>query len=179
MTPLLLYIYLFFPESNIYETPFFTISTKYYEDVQALIWTSSIKVVFILMFSIWYITCRHWWRICLIIPIIFFVNQLIVVVNDELQYADEYELGISLIISIPILLIIIILSKKLKYYSEAKSIAEDLDTEINQIFENAVKIKNKNLRQIKTEIKNLKSQKANLSKEEYLKKLIRMRDQLD
>lgn len=178
-TPLLLYVYLFFPESSILETPFFTINTKYYEDIQAFIWTFSIKLSFILMFSTWYLTCKHWWRISLLIPIIFFVNQLIVVINDELQYADQYEFGISLIISVPIIVILMVLSKKLKYYSESKSLAEELDLEINQLFKNAVTVKQKNIQELKLEIQNLRSQKSSMTSEEYLKRLIRLRDLID
>ena len=43
------------------------------------------------------------------------------------------ELGVSLIISVPVLVILMILSKKFKYYSEAINIAEDLDAEISQM----------------------------------------------
>ncbi len=179
LTPLLFYVYLLFPESSKLETPFFTINTKYYEDIQVFIWTFSIKISFILMFSVWYLTCKHWWRICLLIPIIFFLNQLIVVINDELQNADHYEFGISFAISIPIIVVLLVLSKKLKYYSESKSLAEELDLEINQLFKNVVIIKHKDILGLKREMKYLKSQKSKMTSEEYLKKLIRLRDMID
>lgn len=179
ITPFLFYFYLFFPETSTFETKFFTVSTTYYEDVQAFVWTFSIKFSFILMFSIWYVTCKHWWRVCLLIPIIFYVNQLIVVINDELHYVDQYELGVSLIISIPVITVLIILSKKLKYYSESKSLAEELDMEISQLFEHAVKIEKTNIQKIKLDIKNLRDKKSTMTREEYLKGLISIRDMIN
>ena len=52
LTPLIIYIHLFVPETQLWETLLFTIESNYYKDIQSLIWTVSIKMAYIIAYSI-------------------------------------------------------------------------------------------------------------------------------
>ncbi|OUS02935.1 hypothetical protein A9Q86_02490 [Flavobacteriales bacterium 33_180_T64] len=179
LSPLITYVHLKFPETKTLETSLFTINSNYYGDIQALVWTISIKLAYILTFSFWFLTCKHWWRFGLLIPLIFYINQLMIVINDEIYYVDNKELKISFIISIPIILLLLFISKKLNYYSKSKSLAEDLDAEIKLLFKEASLINKKDFKDTKLEVAKLRLEKDNLSPQEYLTKLIALRDSLN
>ncbi len=101
-----------------------------------------------------------------------------VVLNDELHYIDEYEYIYSLPLTIPILLLLLFLSKKLNYYSLSKSLNNELNDEIDQLFNELSNFKSEDFKVVKKELKALRHSKKNLDKEDYLKKLIVLRDKL-
>lgn len=66
-------------------------------------WFILTKVVPLLLLTLWFITCRHWWYHVILIPIAMYAFQLFTAINDDAQYVDEVEI----IWLIPIMLIVI------------------------------------------------------------------------
>jgi len=180
VTPFLVYIYLLFPEyTKIYKSALFTIESNYYENVQILIHQSSMKMIFILMYIYWFLTCKHWWRMVLLIPIVFNFYQFLQVINDDVLYVDKYEFWFCLLLSTPLIVFLFYVSKRLNYYSKHQSLNESLNKEISQLIHEASHHGSPDFKVIKNKLLVLRKEKSNLSKVMYLSKLIELRDKLN
>ncbi len=177
-TTLLMYAYLFVPDIKILELAFFTIESNYYDSVQVFVWTIFSKIVLILAFSLWYVTCQYWWRQAILIPLIFSINQLIIVLMDDLAYIDKNEFWVSLLVIIPYIFILTFLSKKMYGYSSSIQLQQDISLEIDTFMQELSKFNRETYKTSKNEYEKLKKQKFTLSKEDYLQKLIIIRDGL-
>lgn len=91
-TPLLFNLYLSVPDVKVWNTIFFTYESNYYESVFVLAWTLMSKLIPLFLMIIWFFTCRHWWYHALLVPIGMFIYQIIVIMNDDLLFADNNEL---------------------------------------------------------------------------------------
>jgi hypothetical protein len=176
--PFVFYLYKLVPETKVWETFFFKIESSYYENIQTFFWTSFTKLLTLFIMFIWFLTCKHWWRYAVLVPIIIEINKLLVILNDELHYIDEYEYIYSLPLTIPILLFLLFLSKKLNYYNWSKSLNNELNDEIDSLLEEMSNFKINDYKVVKKELKALRHGKNNLDKKDYLKKLIVLRDKL-
>lgn len=177
-TTLLMYAYLFVPDVKTLELSFFRIESNYYDSVQVFVWTIFSKIVLILAFSLWYVTCQYWWRQAILIPLIFSINQLIIVLMDDLTYIDKNEFWVSLLVIIPYIFILIFLSKKMHGYSSSIKLQQDISFEIDVLMQELSKFNEEIYKASKIEYHQLKKQKFTLSKEDYLQKLIIIRDGL-
>ncbi len=78
--PFIFYTYKLIPaDVKVFENSFFRLETIYYIDLQTFFWTSSIKLLTLSIMFIWFLTCKHWWRYAIIVPIIIEMNKLLVV----------------------------------------------------------------------------------------------------
>lgn len=92
LSPFIFYSYSSFPEGKIWETFLFTYKSNYYQSVYVTAWTLMSKFVPFLLMVLWFLTCKHWWRHVIIIPIMMFAFQIFNVLNDDLQYFDLVEI---------------------------------------------------------------------------------------
>jgi hypothetical protein len=138
----------------------------------------SIKLVYIITYIIWFSTCQYWWKNVILVPLIYFLAQLFVVFDDELNFVDKNEIFVGFLISLPIIFVIFVVTKKMGYFSKSKSLNNELDFEINEIMEELSKFKIEDYKNIKLEFNNLKKNKDSLVREVYLSKLIILREQL-
>lgn len=180
-TPLLIYIHQLFPvKVNFYENPFFSIKSNYYNDIQAFVYMISMKLVFILMYSIWYISCKNWWKSILIIPIVFGVYQLIIVISDEIKFVDDFdELVYSLLVAVPMIILLYFFSKRLVYYTKSQHLSESISREIDSLIIDISNFKTNDFKSLRDEVLELRKQKSNMEKEDYLIKLFKLRDHLN
>jgi len=176
--PFLFYLYQVAPNTKVWENSFFKIESNYYNSVETFFWTLATKVLTLLILCIWFLTCKHWWRIAILVPIIIEIHKFLVTINGELQYIDEYEFLHSLPITIPIIALILLLSRKLNYYNHSKSLNNELNDEIDSLMEEMSNFKINDYKVVKKELKALRHGKNNLDKKDYLKKLIVLRDKL-
>ncbi|WP_417198694.1 hypothetical protein [Bizionia sp.] len=178
LLPLIGYLYLLVEPGIQKLTIFnFNINNTTYIDISTWFWTIGIKVVMFLTLAFWFVSCKHWWRYSILIPLIFTTNQLIFVINEELAIFDNNDFFLSLIISMPIILFLFYISRKLNYYSKAKTFDDELDSEINNLMDELFDFKSENYKIAKQQFDQIKSQKAALNKKEYLKKLVTLRDE--
>ena len=103
-SPYLFYSYSSFPDGPVWETSMFTYESKYQENMQFAMWIFLGKFVPILLLSIWFFTCKHWWFHSILIPLAMYVFQLINAINQDVNPSvDEVEL----VWLIPIMLIVV------------------------------------------------------------------------
>ena len=92
ITPYLFNLYESVPSDKVWDTFLFTYDSNYYGSVKVFAWTLANKLIPLLLLFIWFFTCRHWWYHTLLVPIAMYVYQTIIIVNDDLTFADGNEI---------------------------------------------------------------------------------------
>lgn len=101
-TPFLFYLYESFPaDSQIWETSYFKFTTKY-TSVYHYAWFITGKLIPLIILSLWFFTCKHWWHWIILVPMSMYIFQLISIIVQN-YYVDEIEI----IYVVPIMLIVI------------------------------------------------------------------------
>lgn len=103
LTPLLFNAYVSVPDQKIWNTYFFTYNSEYYQSAFVMAWTLMSKLIPLLLMFIWIFTCRHWWYHAILIPIGMFIYQIIVILDDDLSFADQNEM----LVLLPVMIVII------------------------------------------------------------------------
>lgn len=103
ISPYIFYLYKGLPRIKTWETSFFTIESNYYEDVNIYVWLLLARFIPMMLLTLWFLTCKHWWYHVILIPIAMYAFQLFTVLNNESRYIDEFEI----IWLIPIMMVII------------------------------------------------------------------------
>lgn len=102
ITPFIYYSYESFPlDSQVWETPFFTLTTKY-PSFYNYAWFLTGKIIPIIILLIWFFTCKHWWHWIILVPLAMYIFQLWGVINQS-RSVDEVEI----IYLIPLMMILI------------------------------------------------------------------------
>jgi len=136
-TPYLLYVHQNIPESiEKYETILGTIKGGYYGRVQTYIYFLLSKFVPLALLIIWFLTNKHWWVHAIIIPISVYLFQLISVINDSEEFADEVDFIYTVPIAAIVVVILYFLRSKLAIYI----LAIDLKKEMDENMKNPKKI---------------------------------------
>jgi len=89
LTPLYFQLYKSVPKTEKWNTFLFSYESVYYEDANVAFWILTGKLVPLLLLTIWFFTCRHWWYHALLVPIILYLYQIMGVFNDDVRYFDE------------------------------------------------------------------------------------------
>ena len=135
ITPYLFQLYIYVPIKDEWETPFFTIDKRNYDDVQTLAWITLNKAIPLMLMIIWFFTCSKWWYHVILIPMFMFGFQLIGAIEDKssiLDVVEIYWLIPIMMIVIPFVYFIRIkLMDKLVYGIDLKKIDAELE-EYNQ-----------------------------------------------
>ncbi len=127
-TPYLLYIHQNIPASSEnYETIFGVIKGGLFKYVQTYIYFLLSKFVPLLLLIIWFLTNKHWWVHAIIIPISVYLFQLISVINDGEQYADEIDFIYTVPIAVIVVVILYFLRSKLAIYILAVDLKKEMD----------------------------------------------------
>lgn len=92
ITPYLFTLYESVPDVKTWDTFFGTYNSTYYDSVAVLAWTLIGKAIPLYLLFIWFFTCRHWWFHSILVPICMYLYQIIVVLNDDLSFADDKQI---------------------------------------------------------------------------------------
>ena len=130
--PYAFYLYKSFPDVETYEIFEWTFTSNYFESVRYFIYNILIKLIPLTLLLIWFTTCKHWWYYSIAIPISIYIFQLISVINDDVEFNDEYEFVYSLPISIIILTILYFLRSKIGIFLKAKDIKKQMDEQMDK-----------------------------------------------
>jgi len=103
ITPFLFNLYESVPPVKVWSTFLFTYDSVYYESVQVLAWTLMNKLVPLTLLFVWFFTCRQWWYHTILVPIAMYCYQIIIILNDDLQFADTNQV----IYLLPVMAIVI------------------------------------------------------------------------
>lgn len=103
ITPYLFYLHESVPNTPVWDTFLFTYESKYFNDVNYVMWIFTGKAIPLLLLFIWFFTCRHWWYHVLLVPISMYLYQIFSFFNDDFSYVDS----LLLLHLIPIMAIVI------------------------------------------------------------------------
>jgi hypothetical protein len=136
------------------------------------------KVKFlVLFFSItWYLTCKHWWKSSILVIITIELFKLVTALNSNQMNIDYIDYLVSLPITLPIILLLIFISKKLNDFNLTKELRSDIDQEIDDLFFEFNYIEKNKIEFLNQELINLKKTKQLKNSEKYLNDLISLRD---
>ncbi|MGB3606927.1 MAG: hypothetical protein WA775_12680 [Psychroserpens sp.] len=158
-----------------------TIDAGTLEFVKCYVWLLSVKLLTLVLLSIWFITCQKPWRIILLIPISFEIYKFCAVVkfaesglNLDFNFVDNFV--DSLVVIIPYIILLIFFSRKIGYYTKVKN--HKINLEINAKIAKSLKIDIKTYKEVDKSWANLKKCKKLHNKKDYLIKLIELRDQI-
>jgi len=172
ITPFLFFTYKFFPKSENYIFLNYTIYSGYYETIDVMVWSMFNCLLVIILFSLWFLTCRYWWRYLILGIILVEAIKFFQVIKDVYKISYFY----SLLIIVPLLTILLILSIKVNYYSHNKSTNQLLDEEISSLINKSSNFNKKNYKKIKEKLYVLRKNKKELNKSEYLTELIKLKE---
>lgn len=130
ITPYLFSLHESVPDTEVWDTFFGTYKSKYYESLFVLAWTLTGKVIPLFLLFIWIFTCRHWWYHTILVPIAMYCYQIIVVLNDDLSFADDNQiLYLIPVMALVIPSIYLIRARLFNRINEANKSLEELEEE--------------------------------------------------
>ena len=176
--PFLFYTYKFVPHGEVWETDWFIINLEKWNDTRTLFWILNFKLMLISLLIIWFVTCKHWWRYVVLAPMIIELFKLRSIFDISTNNIDEIEFLQSLPFTIPVILFVLLLSKKLGYFSKYKSLREEINYEIECLLDEVNILEQKDLIKLKGEFENIKRNKSKMTITQYNNKLLKLRKQL-
>ena len=130
ITPYLFTLWESVPTDQVWDTFLFTYDSVYYESAQVMVWTLLGKLIPLLLLLIWMFTCRHWWYHAIIVPIAMYIYQIITLLNDDLQFAEENQILYLLpVMAIIIPSIYLLRARMFNKINEANKTLEELEEE--------------------------------------------------
>ena len=179
ISPFLFYLYTISPkETTRWETLFFVLDLESIElEVDKMLWHISYKTLTIIIFSLWYLTCKHKWKYAILIPLVVELNKLTNYFFEINSSLVDYKMYYSLILSLPLIFLLAFLSVILDYSYYSKSINQQIDEEIDTMLENVSNFKTTNYKEIKQKLVALRKEKSSVDKRTYLTQLIKLREE--
>jgi len=177
--PFLFFTYNLAPfNSQIWRTRWFVIDTNL-SDVNFFLWLLSVKVLTLSILSIWFITCKNWWRYVLLIPFCLEIDKIINVIDASFYDLSDAQTTLErLLIFLVFVLLILIIDKLISYSFYIKNINEELNEEIAAQIKKLNTFDSKVYKTTTKDFMKLKKEKSKLNKKEYLIKLIILRDKM-
>jgi len=95
-SPYFFYLYEGFPALEVWKTSFFGLEITYnslnYENVNVVAWIVFSKAIPLILFLIWFLTCKHWWYHAILVPICMYFFQIVSTFNDDLEFTDSVDI---------------------------------------------------------------------------------------
>ena len=141
-TPFIFYSYESFPATKVWETSFFTITTSY-DSIAHLAWYSVSKAIPLLLFLLWFFTCKHWWHWIILVPIAMYSFQLWGIINESNNFdsLEYYYIVPLLIVLVPAVYLIRaklfneVRGSDLKSFEEELLVKKSLWEQIKDLFQ--------------------------------------------
>ncbi|MFP2994551.1 hypothetical protein ABN763_01515 [Spongiivirga sp. MCCC 1A20706] len=176
----LIYLYKIVPKGSEWQVLSLRISSQHYSDIVYFIWLITNKLAPLFFLILWLVVSTSWWKNVLIVPISFYMLQLVSLINPDVDFVDEYEIiqVFPLVVLIGILLVIT--SKKLRYYRLTKNLILEIEKEINhtldQITNQEIAVRKQSFQD---RLAALKAKKSTLTKDEYLLQMVKLRNEIE
>ena len=133
ISPIIFYSYKCFPDVKVWETSLVTFDSVYFQSVNVFAWTFLSKFVVLYLLVIWFITCKHWWYHVLFIPLSMYLHQIVMLLNDEHFFKDEFQRWYTLPIIIGIGALLYFLRMKLKRHILILDLTQTINHEIEKL----------------------------------------------
>lgn len=129
-TPLLFSLHESVPSTEVWDTFLFTYKSGAWGEAQYAMWVYTGKFIPLILLTIWFFTCRHWWYHTILVPIVMFSFQAVNTWNGEAGRLDEG----TFVVLMPILVIIVpsiylIRAKMFNKINDADKSLEELEAE--------------------------------------------------
>ncbi|WP_299764652.1 hypothetical protein [uncultured Dokdonia sp.] len=92
ISPYLFTLYDLFPDDIVWESPFGTYTSTYYESVNVAAWTLFGKLIPLYFLLLWFFTCKHWWYHAILVPICLYTWQIYGILNDDIVFPDVNDI---------------------------------------------------------------------------------------
>lgn len=92
ITPYFFYLYESVPDTKIWNTFLFSYDSRAFESANYAMWILTSKAIPLLLIFIWFFTNKHWWYHALLVPISMYIFQILVMLNTDSKYMDEFQL---------------------------------------------------------------------------------------
>lgn len=125
-TPYFFYTYEVVAPEKVWGNFFFNYDSGYYLNAQVSIWTIMAKFIPFYLMTIWFLTCKHWWYHCIVIPMAMYGFQLYSTINDDLKLMDESD---ELMFIVPV----VIASLSMSYLARTKVFDKINNIDISEI----------------------------------------------
>ncbi|WP_378187602.1 hypothetical protein ACE939_04550 [Aquimarina sp. W85] len=132
-TPFLFYIYRFAPAEDSWDLGFFTLYNGGFGTVKTFVHALMTKLMFLVFTTIWFFTARHWWRFSILVPFGLFFFQTMGVINQNIEYSDNFNFWKVMPLLLPIVVIMIYISVKLKDQTQLLDLRDQVEKEIETI----------------------------------------------
>ena len=180
VSPFLFFLYTVSPnDSFIWKTSLFTIESNVGNEIEDLLWILSYKLLTLILFIIWFVSCKHWWKFLLLITIFIEFHKFFSFLNEELLVFKFYNLAHTIVLFIPIFIVLIIITNRFHLYTNQQNLSNEINEEINNLMQNISNFRIHNYTDRKQRLLKLREDKENLSKRDYLKCLIQLREEFD
>ncbi len=177
LSPFAFYLHLLAPDDmKVWDTFMFTIDAGYFEFVEYYLWIYSYKLLILILLIIWFLTCKHWWKFILCVPISFEIYKLVSFINDRYSLFEDYSIVDGLPFIMITILILLGIKKRLSYVPYDNNGMLNINFEIYELLKEISSKQKMNVKELKEEYKLLKEQKGRLEMREYLLKLIELND---
>ncbi|WP_378186851.1 hypothetical protein ACE939_00700 [Aquimarina sp. W85] len=133
VTPFLFYIYRFAPKAESWDLGFMVVQSGGFGTVIGAVHALFTKITLCLITTMWFFTATQWWRYAILVPFSMFLFQLSGVINQHLEYIDNYDFWYSLPIIIPIVAIMIMISRKLNDQTKILDLRKYVEDKIASI----------------------------------------------
>jgi hypothetical protein len=178
ITTLLWFIHYLIPSKEIWDLGAMQVHSNGFTNVQIFLWFLIRKLIAIIPLTLWFLTCHQWWKYAILSPIILYSYQFWEATQD-VSFLDEAG-NISAFPAIfCVVLLLLVISKAIKYRVQILIMYEQLTDEIENLFKNTDFSSNTDLYK---NVKQIKIHKAEIDREtnakEQLLKLITLRDEL-
>jgi len=127
LSPYLLYVYQYFPETKSWDSPIGIIQSGSFQTMTFFAYFIFGKLVPLALLFIWFITNKNWWYHVIIIPVSVYMFQLISVINDGINIFDEMEFIYSVPITTIIVTILYFIRSQLVVYLEAMDLKKEME----------------------------------------------------
>ncbi len=178
LTTLFWFIHYLIPEKQVWDLGIIQVHNNGFLNVRIFVWFLLQKLIILIPLVLWFITCQHWWKYAILSPIILYSFQFWEATQDvsSLDAAGNIKAFPAIFC---VVLLLLMISKAIKYRVEILMMYEHLTEEIEVLLKNTDFNANSVLYK---NVKRFKLLKAEIAKEtnarKQLMKLITLREEL-
>jgi len=177
--PFLLYAHEFIPDGMLtFQYGILKIDSFGFIDVSTFVWYAAIKLAIFVGLTLWFFTCKYWWKYSILVPFSLLCYQLLEIFRPGATKVDEYEVWYALPVLVPLLFFMIWASAKVKYFSATYDLHEAIEKEVRLLIREIAMIQERKQNNLRVELERLQDHKNRYSPQEYLEKLENLRNKL-
>ena len=166
------------PEKQVWDLGIVQLNNNGFLNVRIFIWFLLQKLIILIPLVLWFVMCRHWWKYAILSPIILYSFQFWEATQDVslLDAAGNIKAFPAIFC---VVLLLLVISKAIKYRVEILIMYEHLAEEIEDLLKNADFNANSVLYKNVKRFKKLKEDVAQeTNAQQQLMKLITLREEL-